>query len=67
MTLDDFMPYAGTCIFCGHYDKRHRLIDCARGRLRAGDSKAEVMRDYGWTRTQLEVVLKVRLQRKARA
>lgn len=34
------------CIFCGHPDQRHRLVDAISGRLSAGETPESVWADY---------------------
>lgn len=42
---DQFGPHAGPCAFCGHHDKRHRLIDSVVGAVLAGDSVEDTADD----------------------
>jgi hypothetical protein len=69
-TIDAKWPYCGPCAFCGCADKRHRLFDAMRGRVRAGESRKSVAEDYGCSMDALLAVLAPKrcpLRRKVRA
>jgi hypothetical protein len=36
------------CAFCGHPDKRHRIIDAIEERIATGERPLDVFNDYGW-------------------
>ena len=44
--FDRYFPPRGPCAFCGHPDKRHRIIDVIAGRHKAGESLADLADDY---------------------
>jgi hypothetical protein len=44
--VDEYLPFAGACAFCDSTDKRHRVIDAIRERVRAGDPVNQVAADY---------------------
>jgi hypothetical protein len=56
-TINFHFPYRGPCGICGGPDARHRLFDCMRGRVRAGDTPESVAEDYGCTLAALRAVL----------
>lgn len=41
------------CAFCGHPDAAHRVADAICERIEAGEPRAEVLADYGWTEERL--------------
>ena len=40
---------SGPCLFCGHPDQRHRIVDAIQERTNAGEPMHEVLHDYGWS------------------
>lgn len=40
---------SGPCLFCGHPDQRHRIVDAIKERTNAGEPMDEVLHDYGWS------------------
>jgi exoribonuclease R len=40
---------SGPCLFCGHPDQRHRIVDAIKERTDAGEPMDEVLHDYGWS------------------
>lgn len=44
--FDLAFPLCGPCAFCGQQDARHRVIDAIQDRHRAGDTVAELAKDY---------------------
>ena len=65
MTAEDYLtaphhkPPAGPCAFCGYPDKRHRMWDMIRGRFAAGESIADLAKDYGQTPLEIEQWLRL--------
>lgn len=37
------------CAFCGHPDRKHRIVDAIEERREAGERFDEVLEDYGLT------------------
>lgn len=44
--IDEWRGYNGRCGLCGYWDQRHRMIECIRGRVKAGDSIADLAKEY---------------------
>ena len=41
------------CVFCGHPDSRHRIVDAIREREAAGEDLMDVLAQHGWTFEEL--------------
>lgn len=44
--IDEWRPYNGPCGLCGYWDQRHRMIECIRGRIKAGDKIKDLAEEY---------------------
>ena len=45
-----------TCAFCGHHDYMHRVVDAILERIAAGETRAAVLDDYGYSEAEFERV-----------
>jgi hypothetical protein len=54
--LDKYYPPCGSCLFCGHPDKRHRLWDTFLSLLAGGESIEFIARLYNTDVKHVELV-----------
>lgn len=59
--IDQWRGYNGSCGLCGYWDERHRMIEAVRGRIKAGETVADLARDYSIDKRTIRAMMKCRI------